>query len=190
MTHGDITDDTEDSAASRLRHLTTYLREHPVTGPEGHSYISNAPRTKPTHPGLPINVRVMEHIDRTVTEVVDLVREANPAAGARPDRLSDIYRWSVEETVNSPEAVQQRRDALAYQHQLEHAVAAGDVSVIRPHRCPECRTFSLMWDRTRQRITCTNIECVDESGLATTVTFARLAHDHVAVRASKKSSAG
>ncbi|WP_030188261.1 hypothetical protein [Streptomyces violaceorubidus] len=172
----------EDSAASRFRDLTAYMRERPVTGPEGHSYIGNTPRGTATHPGLPINVRVLEHVDRTVAEVVQYTRENNPAAAPVPQNVQDVYRWCVENTVNAPEAEQQRRETLEYKHQLEHAVAAGDVAVIRPHRCPECGTFGLMWDNLKQRIVCTNLECVDEDGLTTIVEFARLAHLYVAAR--------
>ncbi|MEU5741991.1 hypothetical protein ABZ784_28865 [Streptomyces tendae] len=172
----------EDSATSRFRHLTAYMRERPVTGPEGHSYIGNTPRGTATHPGLPINVRVLEHIDRTVAEVVQYTRENNPAAEPVPENIQDVYRWCVENTVHAPEAEQQRRETLEYKHQLEHAVAAGDVAVIRPHRCPECRTFGLMWDSLKQRIACTNRKCVDQDGLSTTVEFARLAHLYVTAR--------
>ncbi|MFJ6068997.1 hypothetical protein ACIQHU_38910 [Streptomyces tendae] len=172
----------EDSAASRFRHLTTFLRERPVTGPEGHSYIGNTPRGTATHPGLPINVRVLEHIDRTVAEVVQHTREINPNAAPVPEDDADIYRWYVENTANASEAEQRRRETLEYKHQLQHAVAAGDVAVIRPHRCPECRTFGLMWDRHSQRIVCTNLECVDQDGLTTTIEFARLAHLYITAR--------
>jgi hypothetical protein len=81
---------SKDTAAARLRHLSNYLREHPVDGPAGHSYISNQPRATAVHPGLPINVRVLEHIDRTVAEVVQYTREANPQAEPIPDDEADI----------------------------------------------------------------------------------------------------
>jgi hypothetical protein len=175
-------DTSKDTAAARLRQLSAYLREHPVDGPAGHSYISNQPRATAVHPGLPINVRVLEHIGRTVAEVVQYTREANPQAEPLPDDEADIYRWCVENTATAPDAVQQQREVLEYKHRLEHAVAAGDTDVIPPHRCPECRTWGLMWDKPRQRIVCTNSRCLDKDGLSTTVSFRRLAHEHVAAR--------
>ncbi|MET8571828.1 hypothetical protein [Streptomyces sp. NPDC004783] len=176
--------DDKDTAASRLRHLTEFLHEHPITGPEGHSYIGSSPRATRAFPGLPINVRVLEHTDRTVAEVVEYTRGVNPDASPLPENVQDVYRWCVENTVNAPEAEQQRREILEYKHQLEHAVAGGDIAVIRPHRCPECRTFGLMWDKLTQRIVCTNGECVAEDGTSTVVTFDRLAVAHVTNRKS------
>lgn len=177
MTQGDT---SADSAAQSLRHLAQYFRERPVTGPDGHSYISNQPRPTSTHPGLPVNVRVLERIDQTVAEVVAYTREVNPQADPPPADVCDVYRWCVENTAHAPEVEQQRREVLEYRHALEHAVAAGETDVIRPHRCPECRTFGLMWDSHRRVIRCTNRECVDDNGLGTVVDFARLAQEHIA----------
>ncbi|WP_055695393.1 hypothetical protein [Streptomyces prasinopilosus] len=182
MGQGDATEDNAANAAAGLRHLSKYFREHPVTGPDGHSYISNQPRATATNPGMPLNVRVLEHIDRTVAEVAAYTREVNPDAEPLPDDVLDVYRWCVENTVHAPEIVQQRREVLEYQHSLEHAVAAGDTDVIPPHPCPDCRTWGLMWDKLTRRIVCTNRRCVDEEGLSTTITFARLAHEHVTAR--------
>ena len=86
----------------------------------------------------------------------------------------------MENTVHAPEAEQQRREMLEYRHSLEHAVTAGETDVIRPHRCPECRTFGLMWDKHSREIRCTNRECVDSDGIGTVVSFARIAHEHIA----------
>lgn len=173
-------DTSEDTAAGRLHQLDQYYREHPVTGADGHSYISNQPRPSATHPGLPFNVRVLEHIDRTVTEVVDHTREINPEATPPPENVLDVYRWCAENTAHAPEVEQQRRETLEYRHWLEHAVAAGDTKVIRPHRCPDCMTFGLMWDNLTRQVRCTNRDCVDEQGLGTVVSFSRLAHERIA----------
>lgn len=177
MTQGET---SADSATQSLRHLANYFHERPVTGPDGHSYISNQPRATNTHPGLPVNVRVLERIDQTVAEVVAYTREVNPNAGQPPEDVRDVYRWCVEHTAHAPEVQQQRREILEYQHALEHAVAAGETDVIRPHRCPECRTFGLMWDGHRRVIRCTNRECVDTGGLGTIVDFNRLAQQYIA----------
>ncbi|MFC9891495.1 hypothetical protein [Streptomyces pilosus] len=173
-------DTSTDSASQSLCYLSRYFRERPVTGPDGHSYTSNEPRPTATHPGLPVNVRVLERIDQTVAEVVAYTREVNPQAEPFSDDSVNVYRWCVENTVHAPEAQQLRREVLEYRHSLEHAVAAGETDVIRPHRCPECRTFGLMWDGHTRQIRCTNRECVDDNGLGTVVDFARLAQEHVA----------
>ncbi|WP_461712201.1 hypothetical protein [Streptomyces sp. DSM 41013] len=166
----------EDSAAARLRHLNEYLLEHPVTGP---SEGRNPTRTA----SAPMSLGTLDHMRASVAEVVAYTREANPQATPLPESATDIYRWCVENTYNAPEAVQQRRDVIEYRQYLEHAIRAGDWrKVIRPQRCPECRCFGLMWQAGMQRALCTNTECVDRDGMSTTVTLARLAHEHIAGR--------
>ncbi|CAL9668561.1 hypothetical protein SUDANB145_07291 (plasmid) [Streptomyces sp. enrichment culture] len=176
--------DTTDSAASRLRHLTTYLREHPATGPAvGHNPNPVA--------STPLSLGTLSHVDASVRELTDLVRKANPAAGPAPSRADGIYDWAREQTEHAPDAVRQRRETAEYRQYLEHAIRAGDWrKVIRPHRCPECRTFGLMWQGDMQRALCTNTDCTDPDGFSTAVTLARIAHEHIAGRQSKKTSAG
>ncbi|WP_329474199.1 hypothetical protein OIE75_41165 (plasmid) [Streptomyces sp. NBC_01723] len=173
--------DSTDSATARLRQLTEYHREHPVTSAEGHSYISSAPRGTITSPPLPFNVRVLEHIDRTVAEVITTTREANPDPGPIPDDNADIYRWCVEATANAPEAVQQRRDTLEYRHRLEHALAAGDTTVIRRHRCPDCQAPGLFWRNNISKAMCVNRHCARRTsdGRHRTFSLAELAHEYV-----------
>lgn len=161
MAHGE---EAADDAAARLRHLHTYFREHPVSGPEGHSYISSEPRATATAPGLPYNAGVVEHIDRTVAEVTAFTREVNPQAEPFPDSVLDTYRWCVENTTAAPEDVQQRRDTLKYRHSLELAIAAGDTAVVRPHRCPDCGTVGLHWQPSLQQAVCFNRHCARRNG--------------------------
>ncbi|MFD8488576.1 hypothetical protein [Streptomyces sp. NPDC059712] len=166
--------DSTDSAAARLRYLNDYLLEHPVTGP---SDCRNPTRTLST----PISLGTLSHIDASVREVITHTRKANPDAGQAPTRADAIYDWARQHTEHADEAAQQRRDAIEYRQYLEHAIRAGDWrKVIRPQRCPECRTFGLMW--RSGRILCTNSECTDTDGTSTTVTLARLAHEHVTAR--------
>ena len=174
-------EDGADNAAKRLRQLNQYFLQHPIAGPEGHSYTSFSPRATVTAPGLPFNVRVMEHIDRTVTEVIEQTREINPDASPPPEIVHDVYRWCVENTVNAPEAEQQRRDTLEYRHRLEHAIAAGDTSVVRPHRCPDCGAPGLFWQSGISKAMCVNRHCARRNGNGTHRTFslAQLAHEHI-----------
>lgn len=156
-----------------------YFREHPVTGPAGHSYISSEPRATSTSPGALVNLTVVDHIDASVREVVDYTREVAPDAEPLPKRVQDVYQWVVENTATASEAIQQRRDTIVYRQSLEHAIAMGDTKVIPPHRCPRCRTFGLMWQRPIQRAACTNVRCLTPDGMSSTWTLAKLAFEHV-----------
>ncbi|MEZ7005619.1 hypothetical protein [Streptomyces sp. AD55] len=166
----------DDSAAKRLRQLNTYFREYPVIGPvEG--------RTPTTTTAAPLSLATLDHINHSVTEVIKYTRKANPDAGPAPTRADAVYDWARQHTQHAPAAVQQRRDTIEYRQYLEHAIRVGDWrKAIRPQRCPECRTFGLMWQGDMQRALCTNTECVDADGFSTTVTLAQLAYQHVAAR--------
>jgi hypothetical protein len=181
MAHGNTTD--TDNAAQRLHQLHTYFREHPVTGPtEGRAGHVTAP--------APMNLGVLDHMTASVREVVDHTRSVNPAAGPLPQRVRDVYAWCHENLEHADEDDRQRLQVIEYRQYLEHAIRAGDTDVIPPHRCPECRTWGLMWLAPRQRALCTNRECVDQDGLTHTFDLARLAYEHVAAQQSKKISAG
>lgn len=174
MNHGDDTD----NATQRLRQLSTYFREHPVTGPS----VGHAPSRTPA---APLHLATLDHITASYAEVVEHTRSANPDAGPAPARADAVYDWAREHTAHADEAVQQRAAVIEYRQYLEHAIRAGDWrKVIRPHRCPECRTFGLMWKDEMQRVLCTNTRCVDRDGFSTTVTLSRLAHEHVAKQKS------
>jgi hypothetical protein len=178
MTHGD---EAASEAAKRWRDLHEHFREHPVTGPEGHSYISNGSRPTMTAPGLPYNSRVIDQIDDTIAEVTAYTREANPDAGPLPASTLDTFRWCVEHTATAPEDVQQRRDVLMYRKSLEMAIAAGDVRVVRSHRCPDCGTIGLHWEE-REAI-CMNWHCARRNnGVHRRVTLSELAQRAVEIR--------
>jgi hypothetical protein len=169
----------EDTAAQLLTQLHQYFRTHPTTGPAGHSYISSEPRATAVHPGAPANLAAVDHIDATVRELADYTREANPSAEPLPERVQDVYRWCVENTVNAPEDVQRVRDTIVYRQRLEHAIAMGDTKAVRPIRCPACRTFGLMWRPEQQRAVCTNGRCLTKDGLSHRWSLARLATAHI-----------
>ncbi|MBP5918712.1 hypothetical protein F3K34_43800 [Streptomyces sp. LBUM 1486] len=181
-------EDTDDTASNRLRILDRHYREHPVTGPEGHCVTASTARPTPVAPGLPYPARIVDHIDRSVAEVAEHTRAVNPAAGPLPTRVEAVYDWYRANTALAPAAQQQRRDTIEYRHSLEHAIAMGDTKVVRPHRCPGCNTFGLMWIDEAQRAVCTNTRCTTKSGLSSSWTLARLAHAHVAARYSAENS--
>ncbi|MFF7795614.1 hypothetical protein [Streptomyces sp. NPDC007991] len=168
-------DNPQDGAAARLHQLAEYFREHPVEGPvEGHSASRSAP--------APLSLATLDHIQASVNEVIAHTRGANPEAGPAPSRADAVYDWCREHTEHADETVQQRRDTIEYRQYLEHALRAGDKLVIRKQRCPECRTWGLMWQRDMQAALCTNTDCVDNDGFSHTFTLARLAHEHVTAR--------
>jgi hypothetical protein len=180
---GNRTDD--DSAASRLGTLIGHLRQRPVTGPEGHSYIPSGPHTHPTHSPALVDLSVVDHITASLREVVDYTREVAPDADPLPEDVQDVYRWVVENTYDAPLDVQRRRDTIVYRQRLEHAIAAGDIKVVRPHRCPACRTLGLMWRGELQAAVCTNGRCLTREGLSRKWTLARLAYEHIAAMSEK-----
>ncbi len=168
-------DETTDTAASRLHHLNTYFREHPITGPaEGHTTTRTST--------APLHLATLDHVRASVREVVDHTLEANPKAGPLPPRVEAVYDWCRRNTALADATVQLRRDIIEYRHYLEHAIRAGDIKVVRPLRCPECRTWGLMWVRERQAAVCTNIDCVDRDGCSNTFTLSRLATEHITAR--------
>jgi hypothetical protein len=172
-----------DTATARLHQLAAYYRQHPVTGPEGHSYTRFGSRTPAANPGLPFRPEIVEHIDAAVTEVVTHTRAVNPDAGPLPDHVAGVYEWARQHTEHAPDAERQARDTREIRHRLEHAVAAGDTSVVRPHRCPACQTLGgLFWDDRIQRARCVNRHCAkDNRGIHRTWTLARLASEQAAV---------
>jgi hypothetical protein len=171
----------DDTAATNLR-LLQHLRQHPVTGPDGHSYISSEPRATPTGPGIPYNVDVVDHIRACVTEVTAEVLAVNPKPGPLPERVDAVYSWYLDNTKTADRAQRRRRDTIIYRQKMEHAIAMGEMKVVRPHRCPQCRTLGLMWRPALKRALCTNMRCLNEDGMSNTWTLARLAYEHIAER--------
>lgn len=186
----DIGDEDTDTAAGRLHQLHIYYREYPVTGPEGHSYISGGPRATRTSPSLPFNADVVDHIQASVQEVIQHTRAANPKAGPLPPEVEGVYDWCHEHTAHADEAVAERTAALEYRHRLEHAIRAGDTQVIRPHRCPGCGTVGLSWQAPIQRALCLNRHCARRNGgVARTWSLANLAYEAVASKKRLKDCA-
>jgi hypothetical protein len=168
-------DDNTDTAAARLRHLTQYFREHPVTGPAaGHATT--------VAPAAPLSLATLDHIRACVTEVIDHTLAANPDAAPVPAHVEAVYDWCREQTRHADETVRLRRDIIEYRQYLEHAIRAGDVKVVRPLRCPECHTWGLMWVPERQLAVCTNTDCVDHDGISNAFPLGRLATHHMANR--------
>lgn len=175
--------DTEDTAGTRIGLLHRHFRDHPRTGP------AERP-TRRSVPGTPVNLAIIDHLTASVTEVTDHTRAVNPDATPLPERVEDVYRWYMANTAQAPEAARQRRDAVICRQQLEHALAMGDTTVIRPHRCPSCATFGLFWQEAAGRAMCVNRDCAAlNGGIHRTWTLARLAYAHVAAEKSLRGCA-
>jgi hypothetical protein len=172
----------EDTAAVQLRLLDQNFRQHPVTGPEGHSFVSSAPRSTPTSPGIPYDTDVVDHIRACVSEIATEVLAVNPRPGPLPKRVGAVYDWFLDNTKTADHAQRQRRAAIIYRQQLEHAIALGEAKVIRRHRCPQCRTMGLFWKPALKRALCTNARCLTDEGTSNTWTLAHLAYTHIAER--------
>ena len=180
---GNRTDD--DTASGRLSALLGQLRQRPVTGPEGHSYIGSGPHTRPTESPALVDLSVVDHITACIREIADHTHQVNPGADPLPPRVEGAYTWYLDNTRNADAAQQQRRDTVIHRQRLEHAIAAGDRSVVRPHRCPACNTFGLMWPRGSDKAVCTNGDCLTKDGLSRKWTLAKLAYEHVAATSEK-----
>jgi hypothetical protein len=156
-------------AATGLHLLDTHYRVHPSTGPSGRRSASPAP-------GAPLNLAVVDHIDRCVAEVVDHARaDAGDTLAPLPPRVRDIYDWWHQHTEHAAPEVRLRRDIVIHRQRLEHAIALGETGVIRTYPCPGCATWGLIWQDHLHRALCPNIRCRDRNGMARSWSLARLA---------------
>lgn len=169
MGHGDDT-----TTAQRLRLLQAEFLVPGSTGPgDGRS------ATRTTSPAL-VNLGIVDHMRSSTTEVIEYVQAEAPDAGRYTGEAPGVYAWMRESTKDTTPEKRDVRDAIVYRQGLEHAVAAGNYKVIRPHRCPACRTFGLFWVPAAGQAACVNRHCIDDEGLARTWSLARLAQQHIA----------
>lgn len=174
---GSTDDDT--AAGNQLSLLNRYFRQHAVTGPEGHSFVSSAPRSAPTVSAAPADLAVVDHIAASVAEVAEHTRDVNPEAGPLPPVVDAIYDWYVTNTRQADERQRQRGETIVYRQQLEHAIAMGDTLVVRPHRCPACDTLGLHWSDGKVR--CLNGNCARRNGgVSHSWSLAEIAYEYVA----------
>ncbi|MEU7338635.1 hypothetical protein [Streptomyces sp. NPDC007074] len=165
--------ETDDDAASRLHLLDTYYRQHPSTGPTER-------RSPSVSTAAPLNLDMVDYIDRCVDEVVQHTRaEAPKPTGPVPSRVAEIYDWYREHTEDAGPEVQQQRDIVIVRQRLEHGIRMGDYNVVCPHPCPRCTTWGLQWQQYRQRAVCLNVECRGRDGMASSWTLGRLATQYV-----------
>lgn len=152
--------------------LTRDFLEHPRTAP--------VERSAPTAvAGTPVNLSVVDHVTACVTELAAHTRDVNPEAGPLPEHVAGVYTWHLTNTRQADERQRQRGETIVYRQQLEHAIAMGDTTVVRPHRCPACGTLGLHWAAGKAR--CLNAHCARRNGgTSQSWSLAKLAYEHVA----------
>ncbi|MCX4792450.1 hypothetical protein OG369_42500 [Streptomyces sp. NBC_01221] len=164
----------DDTAAQRLRLLQQEFVQPVRTGPgDGRS-------SRPTHAPAPVNLGVVDRIRAAVYEVEHHTRTAVPDAGQYTGEESRVYDWARQHTAHLEADQQNAREAIIYRQGLEHAIAAGDTTVIRRHPCPQCGCWGLYWREAAQRAVCVNHYCTDDNGVSHMWELKRLAQDHVA----------
>ncbi|MET7713744.1 hypothetical protein [Streptomyces sp. NPDC005407] len=182
----------DDTAARRLRVLEAELHD-PWRTPgeqEGSRSVRPAGRgSRTVHSPALIHLGILEHMTASRAEVIARARAEVPDTGPDPGLHPGMYTWWRERTAHLAPEIQQARETVIYRQSLEHAIAAGDTKVIRPHPCPDCGCFGLEWDSGRRRAICTYRPCSDERGMTHAWKLAELAHRHVAGEKMLKSNA-
>ncbi|KIF66254.1 hypothetical protein HY68_36715 [Streptomyces sp. AcH 505] len=146
------------------------------------------------HP-VPLNLAVFDHIVRSVDEVTRKARaQQTRNAGPVPADVAAVYDWWRASTPDLEGERRLERERVIYRQGLEHAIAAGDHKVIRPHPCPGCGTWGLFWDAARRRAVCAYQPavdpCVDSDGIANTWSLGHLAYEHVNRLSHQEKAAG
>lgn len=128
--------------------------------------------------GIPMNLTVIAHIEKSVAELVATTRDYVPTATTPPPDPADAYDWCREQTDGLDSERVTVREAIIYRQGLEHSIALGDVKVIRRHTCPGCGCYGLLWRSHIQRAACLNIRCTDRNGLGRTWSLGAIARAH------------
>ncbi|NUQ95828.1 MAG: hypothetical protein HOY79_04465 [Streptomyces sp.] len=160
--------DTAAAAARALRLLNSPdLRHPPNTGP-------TARRSANATPGAPLNLALVDYLEATADQVISHTRKVTPNPEPLPLNLDGLYDWYVRNTLGAAEADRRHRDTLIELHALEHALRLGDFDAVRPHPCPACGSWGVFWDPAGNRARCSDRDCRDDEGLASTWTPAQL----------------
>ncbi|MCX4885944.1 hypothetical protein [Streptomyces sp. NBC_00847] len=167
---------TAADAASALRLLNSEdLRHPPAHGPQQR-------RSNATTPAAPLNVGIVDYIDRTVAEIVDHTVTITAQPKALPAKIEGLYDWYFEETADAvadDDTERRYRDALIETHRLEHAIRLGETEEVCKHPCPGCGCWGLEWDHGGNRALCLNRKCRAPDGMSSTWTLERLAAQKV-----------
>lgn len=150
-----------DIAAARLRYLQRELSEPHVGG----SVMSV--RSRPTSSPFPapsINLGALSHIEASVAEIVETVRDGVPDASPLRGDAVGVYEWAEEHSRLLDEQRARNLQVMVYRQALEHAVAAGEHEVVCREQCPGCGCWSLTWWADQRRAVCFVMDCVDAYG--------------------------
>ncbi|MFJ1827399.1 hypothetical protein [Streptomyces sp. NPDC088178] len=131
-----------------------------------------------------MNLSVVDRIRAAVHEVEHHTRTIAPEADPFTGPAERVYDYCRQHTAHLEAEQQNASEALIYKQGLEHAIAAGDTTVVRKHPCPQCGCLGLYWRAESRRAVCVNHYCVDDNGLAHTWELKRLAHEHVAQKSA------
>ena len=169
----------DDTTARRLRLLETEFTQHQQRGPDP----TGRTATRAEAPA-PIDLGTLDYMRAAVTEIEEHTRAADwtRPAGPVPEDATRIYEWAREHTAHLDEQYQQAREALIYRQGLEHAIAAGDTTVIRKHPCPQCGCYGLYWRAETGKAGCVNHYCTDDDGISRSWELKRLAYEYVAAK--------
>lgn len=170
---GNGADDTTVTAERRMRLIRNEFTTRARSTDPG-------PRTRAPHSPSPIDLDILDHVTRSVAEIVTHTRAVAPDAGPAPADAAKVYAWMRDHTAHLDETRQRVRDTLVFRQSLEHAVRMGDEKAIRRERCPGCECWGLFWRAAAKRAVCVNRYCVDDMGRPSVWTLAQLAQHHMA----------
>jgi hypothetical protein len=172
------------TARARLRLLKTEYATPGLRQPGPRTRSAPQPR-----PSTPADLGIIDHVAQTVREIVTHTYAVAPDAGPAPADDAAKYDWMRQHTSNLAAEQQMARDAMLARHSLEHALAAGDETVIRREACPRCRCWGLFWRAAGQRAFCANSTCTDPSGRPSVWTLRQLAENRVAAQNARSVAA-
>lgn len=165
------------TAAARVRELSASQ-----TAPRSRSYIQVAHHSGPAVSSPPTHLGIVDHVVASRQEIVAHVHAAVPAeelARPVPQVQADVYTWFDEHTVMMDARAQRVAEAIMVRQALEAAILAGDLDVVRPYRCQNCRCWSLFWKPALRAAVCLNRRCVDEDDRPSRFTLQQLAEQSV-----------
>ncbi|MFF8458877.1 hypothetical protein ACF06T_30580 [Streptomyces albidoflavus] len=164
-------EDTITTAAARLRQLGADITA--LRGPAG-----DTTRT-PTrvHAPAPLDLGILDHMVAARDEVIDHTRTHQPDAAPAPAD-ENIYAWMDANTAHLDDAKRRAGRALVVRQSMEHALLAGDETVVRREPCPRCACWGLFWQTGPRHAVCLNRRCSMPGGGPSTWTLAQLAHHH------------
>ncbi|MYX88405.1 MULTISPECIES: hypothetical protein [unclassified Streptomyces] len=164
-------EDTITTAAARLRQLGTDMTA--LRGPAG-----DTTRT-PTrvHAPAPLDLGILDHMVAARDEVIGHTRAHQPNATPAPTD-EGIYAWMDANTAHLDDAKRRAGRALVVRQSMEHALLAGDETVVRREPCPRCNCWGLSWQPGPRHAVCLNRRCSTLGGGPSTWTLAQLAHHH------------